>query len=220
MRRRLQESRSLAALGMRPGGRCTSTVPGPLPILVLYRSWSSTDPGPLPFLFLYRSWSSTDPGPLPFLVPLPFLCPLPLLYAIDHSIPRIIHLPHSERSEEPALLAAWPAASSSTYSPASRARSTLASPAISCAASIEHKTKSIPGFTAKYRIDRLVHFEESDFPDGGDPQGEGIERMAPREESRAHRAERILRGTTWHAGGTIPAEPGCLDSHGVRRLAD
>ncbi len=28
---------------------------------------------------------------------------------------------------------------------------------------LEHKTKSIPGFTAKYRIDRLVHFEESDF---------------------------------------------------------
>ena len=27
----------------------------------------------------------------------------------------------------------------------------------------EHKTKSIPGFTAKYRIDRLVHFEETGF---------------------------------------------------------
>ena len=28
---------------------------------------------------------------------------------------------------------------------------------------LEHKTKSIPGFTAKYRVDRLVHFDETDF---------------------------------------------------------
>jgi putative endonuclease len=83
----------------------------------------------------------------------------------------------------------------------------------------EHKTKSFPGFTAKYRIDRLVHFEESAF------LMEAIRREKELKGwRRAKKVALIERANPswddlaceWYDS----AEPGCLAQHGFRRLAE
>ena len=84
---------------------------------------------------------------------------------------------------------------------------------------LEHKSKSIPGFTTKYRIDRLVHFEESDF------LMEAIRRE--RELKGWCRAKKVAlieqANPSWDdlaCGWYDPVKLGCLDSHGVRRPGD
>ncbi len=83
----------------------------------------------------------------------------------------------------------------------------------------EHKTKSIPGFTAKYRIDRLVHFEESAF------LMEAIRREKELKGWRRAKKVALIERTNpswddlaceWYDS----AEPGCLAQHGFRRLAE
>jgi len=84
---------------------------------------------------------------------------------------------------------------------------------------LEHKTKSIPGFTAKYRIDRLVHFDETDF------LLETIRREKELKGWRRARKIALIEQTnpSWNdlaSGWYDPVDPGCLDSHGVCRRAD
>ena len=49
----------------------------------------------------------------------------------------------------------------------------------------EHQNHAVKGFTSKYKLDRLVYYEN--FPDAPlrDCAREGAERMAPREKERA-----------------------------------
>jgi len=84
---------------------------------------------------------------------------------------------------------------------------------------LEHKSKSIPGFTTKYRIDRLVHFEESDF------LMEAIRRE--KELKGWRRAKKVAlieqANPSWDDlafGWYDSAEPGCLAKHGFHRIAD
>ena len=84
---------------------------------------------------------------------------------------------------------------------------------------LEHKTKSIPGFTAKYRIERLVHCDETDF------LSEATRREKEWKEWRRAKKIALIEQTNpaWDdlaCGWYDPVELGCPDSHGVRRRAD
>ena len=53
----------------------------------------------------------------------------------------------------------------------------------------EHKTKAVPGFTAKYDVDRLVWFEAHDTLGRSDATGEADQKLEAILENRAYRKD-------------------------------